>query len=108
MTSDYSTKFNPDVLRDLIRQGKTAKEITKQLGISHYTLKEHLFLLNKQDKTEYEVRGMKEAEEQDRRVVRQRKGYVCAFDSDCLPDFRFSDTFEMFESDGRVFLKKIK
>lgn len=108
MTSDYSTKFNPDVLRKLIREGKTAKEIKNAIGISHHTLKEHLTLLKKQDKTEYEVRGMKEAEEQSRAVIRRRKGYVCAFDSDCLPDFRFADAFEMFESDGRVFLKKIK
>lgn len=108
MNSDYSTKFNPDVLRKMIREGKSVKEITKELGISLHTLKEHLFLLKKQDKTEYEVRGMKEAEEHARRVVRRRKGYICAFDSDCLPDFRFSDAFEMVEADGRVFLEKIK
>lgn len=108
MTSDYSTKFNPDVLREMIRKGKSAKEIRKKLGIANHTLKEHLFLLNKQDKTEYEISGMKEEEEQAERLIKRRKGYICAFNSDCLPDFKFADAFEMSESDGRVVLKKIK
>lgn len=108
MTSDYSTKFDPDALRRFISQGVTAKEIVKKFGISFYTLKEHLELLNRKDRKQYEIKGLKEAEDEARRVVRKRKGYVCALDSDCMPGFRFADSFEMFESGGRVFLKKIK
>jgi len=48
--SSYTHKYNPDKLRSLISEGRNAKEIMKILGISLWSLKEHLLLLQFQDK----------------------------------------------------------
>ncbi|HMB30296.1 MAG TPA: hypothetical protein VKN82_00570 [Desulfohalobiaceae bacterium] len=107
MKSDYSTKFKPVKLRSLINEGKTPREIMHILGISPHTLKEHLQLLNQRDNIEYTIKGFKDFEQEFKRIIRRRKGYICAFNSNCLPDFRFTDTFEMQESGDRVILKKV-
>ncbi|MFO7750977.1 MAG: hypothetical protein R6V54_12885 [Desulfobacteraceae bacterium] len=106
MESIYSPSFKPNKLRKMIKEDRTAEEITREFGISLFTLKEHVQVLNRRDKTRYQVRGIKEQEEKAKRIVRRRKGYVCAFDSDCLPDFRFTDAFEIEETDEKVVLKK--
>jgi hypothetical protein len=107
-TGDYSTKFRPDRLRSMIAEGKTARQIMKELGISRYTLKEHLLLLQRRDRHYYEITGLLEEEEAFLRILRRRRGYVCSPATLCLPNFRPADAFEMTEEeDGRTVLTKL-
>ena len=103
----YSPKYNPSKLRSLIDQGKTAKEIMKQLGISRFTLKEHLLLLQREDKKYYEIPGLIEDQEEALRIIKRRRGTICSPSSLCQPSFRPADAFEMVEENGRTILKKI-
>ncbi|MCF8030037.1 MAG: helix-turn-helix transcriptional regulator [Desulfohalobiaceae bacterium] len=105
--SVYTTRFYPDKLRNLIKEGKTAQEIMNELSISRFTLKEHLLLLQRKDKTNYEISGLFEDREADKRMIKRRRGYICAPGSSYLPAFSSSDTFEMIEQDDRIILKKI-
>lgn len=105
---DYSTKYRPDLLRRMISEGKTARQIMKEFGISRFTLKEHLLLLQQKDEKYYEIPGLLEDQEAAMRIVRRRKGAVCSPATLCLPDFRPTDAFEMHEEeDGRVVLEKL-
>ncbi|MDZ7761462.1 MAG: AbrB/MazE/SpoVT family DNA-binding domain-containing protein [Desulfovermiculus sp.] len=105
---DYSTKYNPELLRKKIAQGKTARQLMKDFGISRFTLKEHLLLLQQKDKRYYEIPGLLEDQEAAMRIVRRRKGTVCSPSTLVLPNFRPADAFEMYEQDdGRVVLEKI-
>ena len=104
---DYSTKYRPDLLRKLILEGKTARQIMKELGISRFTLKEHLLLLQQRDKKYYEIPGLLEDQEAALRIIRRRRGYVCSPATLCLPNFRPTDAFEMSEEDGRIVLTKL-
>ena len=106
-TGDYSTKYNPDLLRKMIAEGKTARQIMKEFGISRFTLKEHLLLLQRKDKKYYEIPGLLEEQEAALRTIRRRRGYVCSPATLCLPNFRPADAFEMDEEDGRIVLTKL-
>ncbi|MBS3779366.1 MAG: AbrB/MazE/SpoVT family DNA-binding domain-containing protein [Desulfovermiculus sp.] len=105
---DYSTKYSPDLLRSKIAEGKTAKQIMKEFGISRFTLKEHLLLLQERDKKYYEVPGLLEDQEAALRIVKRRRGTVCSPATLVLPNFRPTDAFEMHEDeDGRIVLVKL-
>ena len=53
------SKYDANVLRDLIRNGKTASEIMLAMGISHkQILKHHILKLIATDKEFYEVPGL--------------------------------------------------
>jgi hypothetical protein len=107
-TGDYSTKFHPDRLRRMIKEGKNARQIMREIGISRFTLKEHLLLLQRRDKTYYEIPGLLEEDDAALRTIRRRRGYVCSPATLCLPNFRPADAFEMKEEDdGRVVLEKL-
>jgi hypothetical protein len=103
----YSTKFQPERLRELINQNKTSREITKELGISSFTLKEHLLLLQRQDKKAYAIHGLLEDEEQRRRTIKFRRGIVFSPPSLVEKDFKPGDAFEMEEQEGRIILRKL-
>lgn len=104
----YTPKYNPDKLRRLIREGKTAKQIMKELSVSRFTLKEHLLLLQRKDRTNYDIPGLLEDQEAAKRMIKRRHGYICTPGSLYLPAFRSADTFEMIEREDRVILKKVK
>ena len=104
----YSPRYNPQKLRSLIQEGKTADQIMKELSVSRFTLKEHLLLLQRGDKTNYDIPGLFEDQEIAKRTVKKRRGYVCAPGSQYLPAFRSADTFEMIEREDRIILKKVK
>ncbi len=106
-TGSYSIRYDPDLLRRLIQEGKTVHDIKKELSISTFTLKEHLFLLQRQDKTYYEIPGLLEDQEAFLRILRRRRGTISSPSSLCLPDFRPADAFEMEEREGTIILKKI-
>jgi hypothetical protein len=103
----YSTRFRPDVLRRMIKEGKRAREIMKELAVSRFTLKEHLLLLQRLDKKYYEIPDLFEDQERALRVIRRRRGFIASPASLCLPDFRPADAFEMIEREGRIILQKI-
>ena len=104
----YTPKFNPRKLRSLIQGGKTAEQIMKELNIARFTLKEHLLLLQRQDKINYNIPGLFEDQEAGQRRIKRGHGYICAPGSLYLPAFRSADTFEMIERENRVILKKVK
>jgi hypothetical protein len=104
---DYSHRYRPDLLRQWIKEGKSAREIMRELSISPYTLKEHLFMLQREDRTYYEIPGLLEDQEAALRIIRRRRGTICSPSSLCLPDFRPADAFEMHEREGKLILKKI-
>lgn len=103
----YSTKFQPERLRELIHQNKTSREITKELGISSFTLKEHLLLLQREDKKAYVVNGLLDDEEQRRRTIKFRRGKVLTPPNLVEKDFKPGDAFEMEEQGERIILRKI-
>jgi hypothetical protein len=105
---DYSTKYRPDLLRRRIEEGKTARQIMKEFGISRFTLKEHLLLLQQRDRKYYEIPGLLEDQEAALRIIRRRRGTVCSPATLVLPNFRPADAFEMHEDeDGRIVLVKL-
>jgi hypothetical protein len=105
--SNYSTKYKPDKLRRLIADGKTAREILKELRISRHTLKEHLFLLQRDDKTYYEIPGLMEDEAEFRRIIKRRRGVVHPHGALGHSDFKPGEAFELIEEDGRIILRKL-
>ena len=55
------SKYDPALLRTLVKEGKTAKQIMEAMGIGHkQILKHHLMKLCATDKTFYEVPGLYE------------------------------------------------
>jgi len=105
--SVYTPKFNPEKLRHLIKEEKTAQEIMKELSISRFTLKEHLLLLQRKDKINYHIPGLIEDQLDAKRMIKRRRGYICSPGSNYLPAFRSSDSFEMIEREDSIILKKI-
>ena len=55
---NYSIRYNPDKLREMIAKGMTAKEITKAFKISPYTLREHLTMLQELATKIYVINGL--------------------------------------------------
>lgn len=104
---DYSIRYNPDKLREMIEAGKSAKEILKEFKISPYTLREHLAMLQKHDKKVYIIKGLFDhSEEQKPRI--QKEGIV--FPKEILEKTGFEpgDAFEMKVEGDRIILKRIK
>lgn len=105
----FSHNYLPDRLRRLIQEGKTAQEITKELKISKYTLKEQILMLQRKDKTIYEVPGLLEPESPEKSKWKRYKNQGVIFSEKMLEatGFRPGDAFEMIVEDDRIILKKI-
>ncbi|MFW6054818.1 MAG: AbrB/MazE/SpoVT family DNA-binding domain-containing protein [Thermodesulfobacteriota bacterium] len=105
---DFSHKYDAGRLWDRIKQGKSAKEIMKELGISRWTLKEQLLILQNRTGKYYEVPGLFEDEsERQPKVHYQREGIIF---SDKMLDktgFQAGDEFEMIVEKDRIILQKI-
>ncbi len=101
----FSIRYNPDKLRDMINEGKRAKEIMKEFKISPYTLREHLRMLQEQDKKIYYVKGLFDDPEAEQPKSRQA-GIV--FSKELLEKGGFSpgDALEVTVEDGKLILKK--
>jgi hypothetical protein len=104
---DYSIRYDPDRLREMIRKGMTAKEITKEFKISPYTLREHLVMLQELDKKIYVVEGLFDYSQVEKSKVK-KEGVV--FSKEMLEKAGFApgDAFEMTVEDDRIVLKKIQ
>jgi len=106
-TGDFTTKYQPERLKQMIDEGKTAREIMKELGVSRFTLKEHLQLLQRRDKQVYTIEGLFEDEEQRRRTIKSRRGKILPPPTLSEKKFKPGDAFEMEERDGRIILRKL-
>jgi hypothetical protein len=104
---NYSIRYNPDRLREMIEAGKTAKEITQEFKISPYTLREHLVMLQNLDQKVYVVEGLFDYSQEKKSKVK-KEGIV--FSKEMLEKTGFTpgDAFEMMVEDDRIILKKIQ
>jgi hypothetical protein len=104
---NYSIRYNPDKLREMIEQGKTAREITKAFKISPYTLREHLVMLQELDKKIYVVKGLFDYSQAEQPKVK-KEGIV--FTKEMLEKTGYSpgDCFEMKVEADKIILKRIE
>jgi hypothetical protein len=103
---DYSHNYRPDQLRQLIKQGKTAKEIMKELSISRWSLIEHLLMLQSEDKTFYEIEGLSQAS-REKHTSLAREGIIFSPKMLEKSGFKPGDRFEMIVEEDRIILQKI-
>jgi hypothetical protein len=104
---DYSIRYDPDKLRTMIEEGKTAKEIIKEFNISPYTLREHLAMLQELDKKVYIIKGLFDHSEKEKPKFR-KEGIVFSREILDKSGFEPGDAFEMIVKDDRIILKKIQ
>jgi hypothetical protein len=104
---NYSIRYNPEKLRGMIEQGKTAKEITKEFKISPYTLREHLVMLQDLDKKIYVVEGLFDYS-QDEKPKIKKEGIVFSKEMLEKTGFSLGDCFEMTVEEDRIVLKRIE
>jgi hypothetical protein len=104
---NYSIRYNPDKLREMIEQGKTAKEITKEFKISPYTLREHLVMLQDLDKKIYVVEGLFDYSQDEKPKVK-KEGIVFSKEMLEKTGFSLGDCFEMTVEQDRIVLKRIE
>lgn len=107
---DYSIRFDPDRLRQMIELGMSARAIKKALHISDYTLKEHLLRLRERDKKQYVIHGLfqaGEAERMRRKARYKREGIVFSEKMLEKSGFKPGDAFEMIVESDRIILKKL-
>ena len=104
---NYSIRYNPEKLREMIEQGKTAKEITKEFKISPYTLREHLVMLQDLDKKIYVVEGLFDYS-QDEKPKIKKEGIVFSKEMLEKTGFSLGDCFEMTVEEDRIVLKRIE
>jgi hypothetical protein len=104
---DYSIRYDPDRLRQMIEDGYTAKQISKELNISPYTLKEHLVMLQEKDNKIYVVKGLFDDPKSETRGSVKKEGII--FSKEILKETGFEpgDAFEMTVEDDKIILKKI-
>lgn len=105
--SDYSIRYNPDKLRQMIEEGKTVKEILKEFKISPYTLREHLAMLQDLDKKVYIIKGLFDHSETEKPKIR-KEGIVFSKEILDKTNFEPGDAFEMTVEDDKIILKKVK
>lgn len=104
---DYSIRYNPDKLREMIAEGKTAKEIIKAFKISPYTLREHLTMLQELDRKVYIIKGLFDPPDAEKPKVRS-EGIVFSKEMLEKTGFEPGDAFEMKVEADRIILKKIQ
>jgi len=104
---NYSVRYDPDRLREMIAKGMTAKEITKAFKISPYTLREHLTMLQELDQKIYVINGLFNYSLKEEAKVK-KEGIV--FSKELLEKTGFTpgDCFEMSVEDDRIVLKKVE
>jgi hypothetical protein len=103
---DFSHGYQPKRLREMIDQGKTAKEIMKELSISPWSLQEHLLMLQHQDKKYYEIKGLRAAAEE-RMPSYTREGIIFSPKMLEKTGFKPGDEFEMIVEKDRIILRKL-
>jgi hypothetical protein len=104
----FSTKYDPDKLRELISEGKTAKEIMKELKIARYTLNEHLLMLQREDKKIYNVEGLFDFsdEKKQKNKVKKYEGIYISPKVLEQSGLEPGDTYEVTIEKGKIVLRK--
>jgi hypothetical protein len=102
---NYSIRYDPDKLRKMIEDGKTAKEITEEFQISPYTLREHLVMLQNLDKKIYVVEGLFDYSRAEKPKVK-KEGIIFSKEMFEKTGFAPGDCFEMVVEQDRIILKK--
>lgn len=102
----YSIRYDPDKLRKMIEEGKTAKEIIKEFKISPYTLWEHLVMLQELDKKVYFIEGLFDHGEKEKPKL-ETEGIVFSKEMLEKTGFEPGDAFEMKVEEDRIILRKI-
>ena len=104
---DYSIRYDPDKLRKMIEEGKTAKEIQEEFSISPYTLREHLVMLQELDKKVYMIKGLFGPSQKEKAKIKA-EGIVFSKAILEKSGFEPGDAFEMTVDGDRIILKKIE
>lgn len=104
---DYSIRYNPDKLRAMIEEGKSAKEIIKEFSISPYTLREHLTMLQELDKKVYFIKGLFDHSDKEKPKIR-KEGIVFSKEILDKTGFEPGDAFELIVEEDRIILQKIQ
>jgi len=104
---NYDNSYDQDKLRKMIREGKTAKEITAEFHITTYTLLEQLIMLQEIDQRVYIIRGLFNHPEEEKQKFR-KEGIV--FHEEVLEKIGYKpgDAFEMRAIGNRIILENIK
>jgi hypothetical protein len=102
-----SSRYDPDKLRKMIEDGLTAREISSELGITPYRLREYLVMLQEIDHKVYVITGLFDYSEKEKPEFR-KEGIV--FHQEVLEKIGFEpgDAFEMRASGNRIVLEMIK
>lgn len=103
---NYSTKYDPERLRNLVLQGKDAQDIMNEFHISPFTLKEHIFMLEKEDNKNYPVPGLFAKHEKSARNLKHKDGFYLSADLLNESGIRQGDTCEVLAKDGQIILQK--
>lgn len=104
---NYSNHYDQNKLRKMIKEGRTAKQITTEFRISSDTLMEQLLMLQELDQKVYLIKGIFNHSGKEMTNIR-REGIV--FHEEILEKIGFKpgDSFEMRASGNRIILEKIK
>ena len=99
--------YDPDKLRKMIREGKTAKEITSEFRTTPYELMEQLVMLQELDQKVYLIKGLFDHSEKEKQKFR-KEGIV--FHEEVLEKIGFKpgDAFEMRALGNQIILENIK
>ena len=104
---DYSIRYDPDRLREMIEKGMSAKEITKELKVSPFTLREHLTMLQELDKKIYVIDGLFDYSPAEKPKV-QKHGIIFSKEMLEKTGFTQGDCFEMKVEKDRIILKRVE
>jgi hypothetical protein len=104
---DYSIRYDPDRLREMIEKGMSAKEITKELKISPFTLREHLAMLQELDKRIYFIKGLFNYSQVEETKVK-KEGIIFSKEMLEKAGFTLGDCFEMVVEKDRIILKRVE
>ena len=104
---DYSIRYDPDRLREMIEKGMHAKEITKELKISPFTLREHLAMLQESDKKIYVIKGLFNYSPAEEAKVK-KEGIIFSKEMLEKTGFTLGDCFEMIVEKDRIILQRIE
>lgn len=104
---NYINCYDPDKLRRMIREGKTAKEITTEFRTTPYELMQQLVMLQELDQKVYIIKGLFDNSEKEKQKFR-KEGIV--FHEEVLEKIGFKpgDAFEMRALGNQIILENIK
>lgn len=104
---NHSNRYEPDKLRTMIRDGKTAEEISAEFRTTPAMLLEQLIMLQELDQKVYIIKGLFDHVEKGKQKI--RKGGI-VFHEEVLEKIGFKpgDAFEMRASGNRIILEHIK